>query len=104
MKCRSVWPVDHGCVKGDLEDSLQVAIVNTWDSFHETFWTNMHESQTGSMECLCAAVGDNINDWLEDYGIEVCVSTTQRVLTGIFVGTDFATLCGQGERASRWCS
>ena len=55
------------------------------------------------MECLCAAVGGDINEWLDDFGIDVCVSKTQRILTGIFDGTDFATLCGQGEKENRWC-
>ena len=103
-KCRSIWPVDHGCVIAGVADPLQVAIVTILESFHESIWTNISNGETGALECLGAAVGGDINDWLENYGIEICDSMTQRVLTGIFAGTDFATLCGQGEGESRWCS
>ena len=99
LKCRTFWPVDQGGEKADLEDG----IVTCLDSFHESLWTDISDGISGANDSLCAAIGVVVGEWLTDYGIDGYDNKVQRVLTGIFVGTDFATLCGQGERESRWC-
>jgi hypothetical protein len=92
LKCRSIWPIDKDDLKLGHGDSLQLAIVSTLESFHESIWTDLHDGDALAMDSLCAALGGDINEWLDDFGILVCVDKTQRILTGIFEGTDWATL------------
>ena len=104
LKCRSIWPIDQDDLNLGHGDSLQIAIVSTLESFHQSVWTDIYDGEALAMDSLCAAVGGDINEWLDDFGIDVCVSKTQRILTGIFDGTDFASMCSPGDKENRWCS
>ena len=92
LKCRSIWPIDKDDLRLGHGDSLQLAIVSTLESFHESIWTDLYDGEALALDSFCAAVGGDINEWLDDFGIIVCVDQTQRILTGIFEGTDWATL------------
>ena len=74
--------------------------MSTLESFHESIWTDLHDGEALALDSLCAAVGGDINEWLDDFGIVWCVDKTQRILTGIFEGTDWAgSRCLQREAA-----
>ena len=103
-KCRSVWPVDNDRIKGGFTDTLQAAVVKTLDSYDEFYWIKCQERATDTLEYLCADLCGDISEWLNEYMCEICNTTAQKILSGIFADTDFSTLAGDaGDGEKEGC-
>ena len=100
-ECRSVWPVD---IDRGSTDILQAAVVMTLDSYEDTFWIKVQERDNGALECLFADLCGDISNWLNEYMLEMCEATAQRILSRVFSDTDVTTLSGDGEEEGCWSS